>query len=80
LNRAFYSNPKVDALLNDAATEQNRQKRLQMYQRIEQMVMNDAPWVPLVHTERYVVTQPWIKDYQLHPMWSARYEYVSVTK
>ncbi len=80
LNRSFYSNPKVDTLLNAAATELDRQKRLQMYQRVEQMVMDDAPWVPLVHTERYVAMQPWIKGYTLHPMWSARYEYVKVEK
>jgi ABC-type transport system substrate-binding protein len=80
LNRSFYSNPQVDQLLNAAATELDRPKRLRMYQRVEQMVMDDAPWVPLVHTERYVATQPWIEGYKLHQMWSARYEYVSVKK
>lgn len=80
LNRAFYSNPQVDTLLNGAAIETDRTKRLKMYQQVEQMIVDDAPWVPLVHTERYVATQPWIENYQLHPMWSARYEYVEVKK
>jgi ABC-type transport system substrate-binding protein len=80
LNRAFYSNPQVDALLNAAGVELNRNKRLRMYSRVEQLIMDDAPWVPLVHTERYVAHQPWIEGYKLHPMWSARYEYAKVNR
>ena len=80
LNRAFYSNPKVNALLNTAAVEQNPTQRMKMYQQVEQMVVNDAPWVPLYHSERYIVTQPWVKGYKLHPAWSARYEYVEVNR
>lgn len=80
LNRSFYSNPQVDRLLNSAAVDLNRAHRLRTYQQIEQKIMDDAPWVPLAHTERYVVTQPWIEGYNLHPMWSARYEYVGVNK
>ena len=80
LNRAFYSNPKVDKLLNDASTELNRPLRLKMYGEAEQQIVRDAPWVPLAHTERYVAHQPWIEGYKLHPMWSARYEYVQVNR
>ncbi len=78
VNRAFYSNPQVNALLNQAAIETNRPKRLAMYQQIEKMIVADAPWVSLLHTQRYVVRQPWVTGYQLHPMWSAVYENVGV--
>lgn len=80
LNRAFYSNPQVNKLLDEAGVELDRAKRLKMYQRAEQLIMDDAPWVPLVHTERYVATQPWVDGYKLHPMWSSRLEYVAVQK
>ena len=80
LNRAFYSSPKANAILDKAAIEQNSALRTQMYQQVEQIVVDDAPWVPLYHSERYVMTQPWIKNYALHPAWSARYEYVEVQK
>ncbi|MBV9868228.1 MAG: ABC transporter substrate-binding protein [Abitibacteriaceae bacterium] len=78
-NRAFYSNPKVNALLDAAAVEQDRAKRLNMYSQAEQIIVDDGPWVPLVHTDRYIIRQPWVEGYHLHPMWSARYEYVSVS-
>ncbi len=78
VNRAFYSNPKVNELLDKAAVETNRAERLAMYQQIEKQIVTDAPWVPLMHTERFVVRQPWVDGYALHPMWSAVYEPVSV--
>jgi ABC-type transport system substrate-binding protein len=80
LNRSFYSNPRVNALLDAAGTELNHARRMKMYQQAEQLIMNDAPWVPLVHTERYVAHQPWIEGFTLHPMWAARYEYVKVNR
>lgn len=80
LNRAFYSNPQVDKLLNAASTELNRPNRLKMYGAAEQQIVDDAAWVPLAHTERYVAHQSWIEGYKLHPMWSSRYEYVQVNR
>lgn len=77
-NRAFYSNPRVDRLLNAAAVELNREQRLRLYQQAEAIIVQDAPWVFLFHTERYVLHQPWIKGYRLDPMWSERLEYVEV--
>jgi oligopeptide transport system substrate-binding protein len=79
-NRAFYSNPQVDKLLDAALTETNRNKRLRMYQEAEKIIVDEAPWVFLHHTERYVVCQPWIKNYSIHPMWSERYEFYGVQR
>jgi len=79
-NRAFYSNPKVDKLLDAALTENDRARRLKMYQEAERIIVADAPWVFLHHTERYVVSQPWIDGYKIHPMWSERFEYVEVAQ
>jgi ABC-type transport system substrate-binding protein len=79
-NRAFYSNPQVNKLLAAASIEQNHKRRLELYQQVEKLIVADAPWVFLNHTERYVVHQPWIKGFRLHPMWSARYEYVGVER
>ncbi len=79
-NRAFYSNRRNDALLDKARVEINREKRLQMYRDAEKIIVDDAPWLFLHHTERYLVSQPWIKGYKIHPMWSERYEFVEVKR
>jgi len=78
LNRAFYSNPKVNKLLDKAGVETDVANRLKMYGQAEQQIVDDAPWVFLYHSERYIVTQPWVSGYKRHAMWSARYEYVAV--
>jgi len=79
-NRAFYSNPQVNKILDAAYIERDTKKRLKMYGEAEKMIVDDAPWVFLFHTERYYLRQPWIEGFELHPMWSARYEYVGVNK
>ena len=77
-NRAFYNNKKVNKLLDEALGEVDRARRLKMYQEAEALVVQDAPWVFLHHTERFVLRQPWVSGYTLHPMWSERFEHVGV--
>ncbi|RYG69745.1 ABC transporter substrate-binding protein [bacterium] len=78
INRAFYSNPKVDALLNAGAIETDREKRLNLYRQAEEQIVQDAPWVFMVHTERYIVQQSWVKGFEMNAAWAAIYENVTV--
>jgi oligopeptide transport system substrate-binding protein len=63
-----YSNPTLDALLDQAAIEQNSTVRLAMYQQAEQMVVDDAPCLPLFHGANYILVKPYVKDYALSPL------------
>jgi oligopeptide transport system substrate-binding protein len=63
-----YSNPTLDALLDQAAIEQNRTVRLAMYQQAEQLVVDDAPCLPLFHSTSYILVQAYVKDYELGPL------------
>jgi oligopeptide transport system substrate-binding protein len=63
-----YSNPALDASLDQAAVEQNRAVRLDMYRQAEQMVVNDAPCLPLLHGTNYVLVEPYVKGYELGPL------------
>ena len=71
-NRSFYNNPEVTRLLDEAAQMTDAKARLALYGRIERLVVDDAPWVFLYYPTRYVLVQPWVKGYQLHPVWSSR--------
>lgn len=42
-----YSNPQFDALCRQADGEPNEAKRMQLYAQAEDMVLQDAPWVPI---------------------------------
>ena len=71
-NAAFYSNPEVNALLAEAAAETDAARRLGIYGQVEQMVVDDAPWVCLYHPVRYNLRQPWLRGHAMHPVWPQR--------
>lgn len=60
-NHSAYANPKVDRLLEQASVEQDREKRLQLYQQAETLIVQDAVWVPLWHGRDYMLTKPYVK-------------------
>ena len=78
LNRSFYSNPRVDALLAQGLLMPPGPARLKIYEQSEAIVVKDAPMAFLHHSQRYMVHQPWVKGLQLSPAWPATYEDVSV--
>jgi len=63
-----YSNPSLDALLDQAAIEQDVSLRLAMYQQAEQLVVDEAPCLPLFHGANYILVKPDVKDYELSPL------------
>jgi ABC-type transport system substrate-binding protein len=71
-NRAFYNNPEVNQLLNQAAGMTDVAQRLKLYQQAEQRVVDDAPWIFVYYPERMVLVQPWVRNYKLHPVWWGR--------
>ncbi len=67
-NTTRYSNPEVDRLLEQARTEQDPQRRIQLYQQVEQTIIQDAPWIPLTFGKEYVLVKPWVKNYVVSPI------------
>ena len=63
-----YSNPELDALLDQAAIEQDSATRLAMYQQAEQMVVDEAPCLPLCFGANYILVKPYVKDYEPNPL------------
>ncbi len=60
-NQTGYSNPKVDALLELARTEPDRELRLELYRQAEEMIVWDVPWIPLYHDIDYQLVKPYVK-------------------
>ena len=63
-----YSNPELDILLDQAAIEQDSTVRLDMYQKAEQMVVDEAPCLPLWFGESYLLIKPYVEGYKLSPL------------
>jgi ABC-type transport system substrate-binding protein len=61
-NHSGYQSPDLDALLERARVEQDSSKRTELYQQAEQMLVKDAPWIPLYHSGGYYLVKPYVKD------------------
>ncbi len=69
LNHGAYSNTDADRILEEARTEQDPLRRVQLYQHAEELIVGDGAWVPLWYTgERHVLLKPDVKDYRVTPM------------
>ncbi|MCI0478426.1 MAG: ABC transporter substrate-binding protein, partial [Anaerolineales bacterium] len=79
-NWASYSNLEVDKLLDQAALEKDNAVRFKVYQQVEQMILNDAPVIPLSHSREYWLTKPYVKGMIYPPMIIPRLKYISIER
>jgi oligopeptide transport system substrate-binding protein len=77
-NDTFYANPRVDALLAEAAPLSDLRRRYQLYAEAQRIIMANAPWVVLYHPVTYVIRQPWVQNYVLNPLRPTRLDRVSI--
>ncbi|MBC8248799.1 MAG: peptide ABC transporter substrate-binding protein [Anaerolineales bacterium] len=75
-----YSNPEVDRLLEEARGEQDSEKRMELYQQAEEMILEDAPIVPLTHAADYWLTKPYVEGMIYPPVIIPKLKYVSIGK
>lgn len=62
-NYTRYKNPEFDAVFEKALAETNDSLRYQLYRQADQIVMNDAPVVPLWYDEVVHLVQPWVHHF-----------------
>jgi peptide/nickel transport system substrate-binding protein len=62
-NYTRYHNPKFDALFEKAIAETNDSLRYQLYQQADQVMIEDAPVVPLFYDEVVHLVQPGIEGF-----------------
>ncbi len=75
-NDDYFSDPRVEALLAEAAPLSDIARRYAIYQQAERIIVSDAPWVFLYYPITYEIRQPWVHGYVLNPMRPARLENV----
>ncbi|MGC4042706.1 MAG: peptide ABC transporter substrate-binding protein [Armatimonas sp.] len=57
-NHTGYSNPAYDALCKEADASTDPKKRLELYHKAEEIVVDDAPWVPLYFQKDMELMKP----------------------
>lgn len=72
-NHTFYANPALDRLLDEARGLPVGPTRLARYHEAERIVVDDAPVLLLYHPIVYVMLQPRVHGYTIHPILPARF-------
>jgi peptide/nickel transport system substrate-binding protein len=65
-NYTGYASPAVDALLLTARNERDEQRRVDLYRKAEQLVLDDAPVLPVWHYSYERLFQPSVKSVEVN--------------
>ena len=68
VNGAQYSNPEADALMDSAATEADPAKRSETYAKLQKLLAEDEPVIPLVEMDFITVYRDELKDAVISPL------------
>jgi ABC-type transport system substrate-binding protein len=77
-NLGGYSNPEIDALLDQARIEPDITTRLALYAEIEQLLINDAPAIFTTHSLSAELVAPRLQNYVLSPIGVAQWHTISL--
>ncbi|MCF4099214.1 ABC transporter substrate-binding protein [Maritalea sp. P4.10X] len=66
-NSGYYSNEKVDELLEKARTSTSQEERAQLYREMQEIVQEDAPWVFVANWKQNAVTNDRVENFDLEP-------------
>ncbi|MBI2215704.1 MAG: ABC transporter substrate-binding protein [Candidatus Rokubacteria bacterium] len=61
-----YANAVVDDLLVRARNEQDLQRRVDLYRRAEQLILDDAPLIPIFHFTYERLFQPYVRSVEVN--------------
>jgi ABC-type transport system substrate-binding protein len=77
-NYTDYSNPKVDDLLTQAASEADSDARAQLYAKAEQLILADNVVIPAYIDVQYTVIKPYVHDLTVTPIGILRLEVATI--
>ena len=80
-NHGKYSNREVDRRVEQARTEQDIIRRVELYNEAEEIILQDAAWLPLwFDMEGLALIKPWVKNYAFTPIIVPRLKNVYIQK
>jgi peptide/nickel transport system substrate-binding protein len=74
-NRGFYSNPRVDALIDQARRESDQSVRKQLYAELQRILANDVPSINLWYLDNVMVHSSRVQSLTLNP--SGNYDFLN---
>jgi peptide/nickel transport system substrate-binding protein len=66
-NRGGFNDPRVDALLDEASTTEDQERRLALYQDVQRALFEQAPYISLWHKTNFAIVQASLSGVRLNP-------------
>ncbi|OPJ55946.1 ABC transporter substrate-binding protein [Alkalithermobacter paradoxus] len=79
-NFCGYDNPEVVQLMDEAKKIINPLKRTSMYEKIQDIILEDAPWILLYHPKTAYIHKDSVSNVVLNPIGKVRYEDIILEK
>jgi peptide/nickel transport system substrate-binding protein len=73
-NRGYYSNPEVDALIDEGRRTVDQQKRKEIYARLQQIVAEDLPYINLWYRDNVLIRSRRVTN--VHASHSGNYDFL----
>jgi len=77
-NIAFYRSEPLHDILVEAQQSTDQGQRTALYRKAQEIVYQDAPWVPLVHAAQTAAFEKRVTGFQLHPTGSKWFQNVDI--
>ena len=77
-NRGFYSNPRVDVLIDQARRESDQDTRKRLYAELQEVLAQDAPYVNLWYFDNVLVSSKRVHNITLNP--SGNYNFLKTAE
>ncbi len=65
-NNSYYCNEGLESLFAEAESTTDLEKRTELYKQMNEMIMAEAPHVPLYAPLLYMALHPSVEDYDFH--------------
>jgi ABC-type transport system substrate-binding protein len=72
-NRPFFASAELDDVLTRAHSEGDRPRRMALYERAEEIVRDEAPFVPTYVARSFEIWHPYLRGYTPHPFLPLRF-------
>lgn len=79
-NDSHYSNKELDNLLDKADVEKDYNMRISLYQQAEQIIIDQAPIMPLWFGRNYILIDPGVHNYNIDPLGVPRLNLVTIER
>src|SRR5699024_6744429 len=75
--KSRHGNPDVHELLKDAQTEPDDEVRMELYKKAQEIIHEEAPWIPIIYSEEPLAGTANLQDYVPNPTGSEPFDEVS---